>query len=47
MYEFAWGGDVGSRDVVVAPGLTKVSDARGSIERRKGQVMLGPTVVNV
>jgi hypothetical protein len=37
---------VGSRGVVVAPGLTKVSNARGNVDRRKGQVLLGPLVVN-
>jgi hypothetical protein len=37
---------VGRRGVVVAPGLTKVSDARGNVERRKGQVLLSPLVAN-
>ena len=37
---------MGRRGVVVAPGLTKISDARGNVERRKGQVLLGPSVAN-
>ncbi|KAF2656423.1 hypothetical protein K491DRAFT_691972 [Lophiostoma macrostomum CBS 122681] len=56
IYEFLWSDGMGRRGVVVAPGLKKVSDVRGRVERAgggsrrgrgEGQVLLGAVVVPV
>jgi hypothetical protein len=56
IYQFLWTDDMGRRGVVVAPGLKKVSDVRGRVERsgggsrrgsKGGQVLLRAVVVPV